>query len=371
MKKILAIAIAAGLAAPAMADTTLYGQLHASVDALSGATDYTGVSTNSSRIGVKGSSELSGGLKAIYQAEWGMDTGGKDNNGVVKNTDTAITNRNQVVGIAGGFGAVLLGRHDTPLKIVGRKADLFWSTQLGQNRNIVNPGAWDLRPNNVVAYQSPKIGGFQALAAYVTDLGVNTTSAGPDGIAGNADDLNHDKNDSTAFSINGFYKAGPMMLGAGYETHDLGDNITGPGALAVNNTDSRDALRLMGSYKFGAAKVVGFYQSESDVGFRKGVDADVLGLGVAYKVSSAGTIKGQYYTRSQDKDPAPGSVAPKDGNLFAIGYDHSLGKKTAVYAQYAKTSDVGKIGGAGHGESVAADTGGDADGFSFGVRHKF
>ena len=343
MKKLIAIAIAAGMAAPAMADTTLYGQLHASVDVLDGATSYTGVASNSSRIGVKGSAELNGGLKAIYQAEWGMDTGGKDNDGTTKSKATAITNRNQVVGIAGGFGAVLLGRHDTPMKIVGRKADLFWSTQLGQNRNIVNPGAWDLRPNNVIAYQSPKMGGFQALAAYVTDLGT---------------DNGFEKNDSTAFSINGFYKAGPLMVGAGYETHDLGENVLG----AATSAD-RNALRLMGSYKFGAAKVVGFYQSESDVNFVSGVDADTFGIGASYKISSNGTIKGQYYTRDQD-------LVADDETLLAIGYDHSLGKKTAVYAQYA-TTENGGLGGAGHGESVSADASGDADGFSFGVRHKF
>ena len=349
MKKLLAIAIAAGMAAPAIADTTLYGVIHASVDSLSGSTDYTGVSSNKSRIGVKGSAELNGGLKAIYQAEWGIDTGGADNdNGLVKTSRTAFTNRNQVIGIAGGFGAVLLGRHDTPFKIVGRKADLFWSSQLGQNRTVVNPGAWDLRPNNVIAYQSPKIGGFQALAAYVTDLGQA-------GVAPNTTD----KDASNAFSINGFYNAGPIMVGAGYETHNL-DNPPAAGA-----TDSRDAFRLMGSYKFGAAKVVGFYQNESDVGFTSGTDADTFGIGASYKISPVGTVKGQYYTRDQDN-------VNDDATLFALGYDHKLGKKTEVYAQYATVSDNGVgLRSPGHGESVGLDNSGDADGFSFGLRHKF
>ena len=345
MKKLIAIAIATAISAPALADTTLYGQLHASYDVLDGASDVTSVSSNSSRIGVKGSTELSGGLKAIYQAEWGIDTGGADNDKVTKSSKAAFGNRNQVVGIAGGFGAVLIGRHDTPMKIVGRKADLFWSTQLGQNRNVVNPGAWDLRPNNVIAYQSPKIGGFQALAAYVTDLDVTANGA--------------DKSDSTAFSINGFYKAGPMMIGAGYETHELGENNQGAGAGSVD----RNALRLMGSYKFGSAKVVGFYQSESDVGFASGVDADVLGVGASYKVSSAGTVKGQYYTRDQDGQA-------DESTLLALGYDHKLGKKTHVYGQYAVTENAG-LGGAGHGEKVSADASGDASGFSVGIRHKF
>jgi predicted porin len=327
MKKLIAIAIAAGMAAPAMADTTLYGQLHASVDFLdsdgAGTRSETSVSSNSSRIGVKGSVDLDSGLKAIYQAEWGMDTGGADSTG------STISNRNQVVGIAGGFGAVLLGRHDTPLKIVGRKADLFWSTQLGQNRNVTNPGTWDLRVNNVVAYQSPKMGGFQALAAYVTDLG------GTD--------------QNNAFSVNGIYNAGPLMVGAGYETHNL------------NAAPDQDAWRLMASYKFGAAKVVGYYQDEDN---GAAADATVWGLGASYKVSANGTVKGQYYERNN-----AGTAA--DPALLAIGYDHKLGASTDVYAQYATISDGAKLGGAGHGESTQSLTGGDSDGFSVGIRHKF
>ncbi len=336
MKKLLAIAIAAGMAAPVFANTTLYGQLHASVDVLdaNGGTDSeTTVSSNSSRIGVKGSTDLSNGLKAIYKAEWGMETGGADATSTYQ-----FKNRNQVIGVAGGFGAVLIGRHDTPMKIVGRKADLFWSTQLGQNRSVTNPKAWDLRVNNVVAYQSPKMGGFQALAAYVTDAGGT--------------------GDNTAFSINGIYKAGPLMVGAGYETHDF------------KGSDDENAFRLMASYKFGAAKVVGFYQDETNSGAMLAsstADATVVGLGASYKVSSAGTVKGQYYTRDVDG-------AAETTDLIALGYDHSLGKSTAVYAQYATISGNGGVtlGGNGHEESISAGaTGDEADGFSVGIRHKF
>ncbi len=344
MKKILAIAIAgavSAIAVPAMAETTVYGQLNASYDLLdadgAGVKSKNTVSSNSSRVGVKGSADLNGGLKAIYQAEWGMDTGGANGSPVGNGKGSVLSNRNQVVGVAGGFGAVLIGRHDTPHKIIGRKADLFWSTQLGQNRSITNPKVWDQRANNVIAYQSPKMGGFQALAAYVTDI------AGSD--------------DNTAFSINGIYNAGPMMLGASYETHD------------VDGAGDENSYRLMGSYKIGAAKVVGFYQDETNdptvAGLLGGstADATVFGIGASYKLG-AGTIKGQYYTRDNDGTSA-------DPDLIAVGYDHKLGAKTEVYAQYATISEGATLGGAGHGESIKSTNGGDADGISFGIRHKF
>ena len=344
-KSIISAAIAAAMLTPAgaaMAETRVYGQLHASYDVLDadgpGVKSINSVSSNSSRIGVKGSAELTAGLKAIYQAEWGIDTGGAsgsatDTFGTKKST---FSNRNQVVGLAGGFGAVIVGRYDTPFKTVGRKADLFWSTQLGQNRSVTNPGNWDIRANNVVAYQTPKMGGFQGLGAYITDI------AGSD--------------DNTAVSVNGFYNAGPIMLGAGYEKHNL-DVIVPGGA-------DRSAVRLMGSYKVGGAKVVGYYQDEDNDTAALGTpDATVWGIGAAYKIG-AGTIKGQYYARDNDGTNA-------DPDLIAVGYDYNLGKKTDVYAQYATVSDGQKLGGAGHGESIVSTSGGDSDGVSIGIRHKF
>ena len=117
----------------------------------------------------------------------------------------------------------------------------------------------------------------------------------------------------------------------------------------------------MGSYKFGEAKVVGFYQSTTDEGGVAGADVDTWGLGASYKVSPAGTVKAQYYKNDKTVEQS----------LFALGYDHKLGKGTDVYAQYALTDGGLGIGGSGHGESVSADGNGDTDAFSVGIRHKF
>lgn len=338
MKKLLALAVAAGLAAPAIADTTIYGILDVSVDAVdsdagtAGSTKGFTVSSNSSRLGFKGSADLNNGLKAIWKYETGINIGGADNNNGSGTGTTAstFTNRNAVVGLAGGFGAVLLGRHDTPMKIIGRKADLFYSSQLGTNYRATNVSTWDLRPNNVIAYQSPKMGGFQALAAYVTDL------AGTE--------------DATAFSINGIYNAGPLMVGLGHEQHMLEDAL-GPG------TD-RDATRLMGSYKIGKGKVVGFYQTEDN---GAAADADVFGIGAKFAVSPSGSVLGQYYDRDVDG-------TSDDGTLFAIGYEHKLGAKTMLYGQYAKAENL--VLGAGRDESYGSTTT-DSDGISVGIRHSF
>ena len=82
MKKLLAIAVAAALTAPAaMADTTLYGKLHASVGQVKTTVDgvttkNTAVESHNSCIGIKGSTALDNGLEATYGLEYAVDLDG-------------------------------------------------------------------------------------------------------------------------------------------------------------------------------------------------------------------------------------------------------------------------------------------------------
>ena len=326
------------LSAPTIAETKLYGEMHASYDKLKADSEISQdtIALNSSHIGIKGTRDLKKDLSVIYQLEWGMDS--RDNVLMpVGSSENIFSSRNQIIGLAGKRGAIIVGRYDLPLKMVGRQADLFWSSQLGQNRNITNPDVWDLRADKIIAYQSPKINGFQGLIAYAADIG------GPD--------INLEN--SSAISVNGFYKFGAVKLGAAYENQSL-----------ENSGTHREAVRLTANYKKGPLQLVGFYQNE-DNGFALTMqpDATVYGLGAAYEVG-AGTFKGQYYSRQFD---ATGS----DPQLMAVGYDYKLAKKTDVYVQTVKVTEGQKLGGAGHGASTISDVAGDASGISFGVRHKF
>lgn len=320
MKKLIAVLGASLLSMSAIADATLYGQLHASVNSVDGDENKTSVSSNSSRIGVKGATPIKSGTKMIYQAEWGIDLGGADDE-----NDDVLSNRNQVLGIAGKYGAGLIGRYDTPFKIIGRKTDLFWGSQLGANYKPLNSDTWDKRLNNIIVYQTPKYKGFQGLAAYVTDMG--------------GDD------DQTAISVNGIYNAGPLTIGGGYEKHDL-------------STGNEDAIRLMGSYQLGKSKIVGIFQDEDNA---TSSDATTLGVGASYKINPTSTVKGQIYNRSVDEG--------EDGSLMALGYDYKFGKQTDLYSTFAISDNLG-LGG-GIGEGVKADEEGDAKGVSIGIRHNF
>jgi predicted porin len=105
--------------------------------------------SRANRIGVKGSEDLGNGLKAIYQVEFGVQLA--DTNANVTSGADNVTMRNSFVGLAGGFGTFLVGRHDTPFKISTGKLDLFADTMADYNGTV---GFQDLRTDNTVAYIS-------------------------------------------------------------------------------------------------------------------------------------------------------------------------------------------------------------------------
>lgn len=354
-KNILAAAVAALVVAPfaASANTTLFGHAHASVDILSadsGTNDSAvAIASNSSRIGIKGAHDFGGGLKGVYHMEWGVAGTGDERD---------LGQRNRFVGLAGGFGTVLLGRHDTPLKIVGRKADLFWSTQLGQNRSLTNPAdgspaSWDLRANNVIAYISPKLGPVTIIGAYVADhklQGAATPNISED-------------NDFDAFSILAMGNFGPIFAAVGYEYHNLA-------AVSAGGEDQESAVRLTLTGNIGPAKVVGFYQAATDQAFTTGNDRDTYGIGASFKAGS-NTFKGQVYIADDNELQGDDSGA----TLFAVGWDRALSKSTSIYAQYASLDNADnanfRLGGAGHGSQTLAANGDTVSGASLGMRIKF
>jgi len=372
-KNILAVAIAAAVAAPAVfADATVYGNAHLSGNAFSGvqgasATKTTGlnsVSSNSSYLGVKGAEDLAGGMKAVYQMEFGVSMDG--NNAAGTDAHTGINDtRNTFIGLGGGFGTLLVGRHDSLIKMSGRKYDLF-GDQVGNSRNAlsnggVNPAVTsfvvDGRHNNVLAYVSPTWSGFHFGVAYVP--GDAVTQA--DNVYSNSADAIK----NPAVTAIADYTAGPLSVTAGYI------NIA-TGAAGVNDIS---AYRLGAGYTFGAAKIVGLYQNDNILKTVGATDKnrDTYGAGGSYALGNGGTIKGQVYFAANTKDAG----AKDSAVMTTVGYDHALSKNTTAYAVYA-LADNSKGGtytvdmtNSGTGSNVTAITGKDNSALSVGLIHKF
>ncbi|HIE55985.1 MAG TPA: porin, partial [Chromatiaceae bacterium] len=133
-KKLLSLAVAAALplaAQAANAEVTIYGKIHASVDFLSPdvGDSITDVTSRASRIGFKGSEDLGNGLKMIWKVETGVN---------IAEGGGEWASRNAYIGLAGGWGTFLYGRHDTPVKMSTGKLDIFGDTIADYNLGSQN-----------------------------------------------------------------------------------------------------------------------------------------------------------------------------------------------------------------------------------------
>jgi len=331
MKKILAAAIVSAFAAPAFAataNTDVYGKLHMSVNAFddqaAGISDV-GISSNASRIGFKGAEDLGGGLKAIWQIEQSVSLDEGTGN---------FATRNSFIGLNGGFGTMLIGRHDTPLKSVGRAVDLFGDS-MADSRNVMIDS--NGRPNNVAMYKSPSFSGLNFDALYSTGSANSPTTLG-------------EPDDTDFYSMSATYKNGPVFLGLGYANGDgLSPSID-------------KAWRLGAGFTMADLKFVAQYDKNDSI---SGIsDSDAWMVGAAYKMGNV-TLKANYMERDIDNTSA-------DPQQLTIGADYSLSKRSSVYATYAKGEYITVGSGAGTSDQVASGVaGGDISVISLGMIHTF
>jgi len=360
-KQLIAMAVAAGMVAPmvAMAEATVYGRAHMSLDFNDdGNESAMNVSSNASRVGFKASMDLDNGMKAGAQMEGtvGVDTGGFS------------MNRNTFASLGGGFGEVRVGLHDTPLKDVRSKLDMF-GDRVGDLRSLTRAGsvnlnakskgnAWDERFGNGILYISPKIADSWVIKAhYTTNKTTNPaqtdTNVPPD----------YEANDDTAYSVGANGMIGPIGLWLAYENYDYS-----------GNRDSETAMRLGLSWKIAAFKINFMYHTQADnqVTDTNGVtgkyDRDVMSIGGAWKMGK-NTFKLQY-AMADDLSCSGTGLQTADcdktaASTMGLGWDYSLAKGQTFYVMYAITANDDNAfytvtGGGGHGDNLAlrSDTAG-------------
>lgn len=342
-KSALAAGVAAGvlavggIPAAALADgPTLYGQVHLSLDLLDNGDDSAlNLSSNRSRLGVKGDFDIQEGLKGIWQIESELRADSA-------NAGT-LASRNTFVGVQGGFGAVRAGRFDTPVKLIGRQVELF-ANQVGDLRNLARaqsfPNRFDERPHNSIGWDSKRYSGIQGGVQYSTN-----TSDG-------ATDDNED--DTVSLAVN--YAEGPLYIGLGYEQN---------GNTAVGQDDP-SVIRLGGYYDLGNWRLTALWQSIS--GAQDSNDEDVYGIGARYR-HDAWSYKAQVYQLSADADD-------RDATLVAVGAEYAWTKPLTVYLDYALVdNDAARAitpNREGRGDNLAIAANGEkASAVSFGAIYRF
>src|SRR5438128_2924343 len=224
-KKLVALAVAGAFALPVAAqaqtaNVTLYGRLNIDLEFINGKQPdgsnptVNRVSSNSSRLGVRGTESLGGGLNAIFQIESSIN--GDTNAGNLGGRET-------FVGLQGDWGTLKLGRFLTPyddiLPIFGNAPTLTTSILSTAAIWAQGPlskvqGGFDARLGNSLRYETPPLGGFTGELQY--------SSRDSSGNADSADNGDHtsELRHANVVSVGAFYSKGPLDLGLAYERNN-------------------------------------------------------------------------------------------------------------------------------------------------------
>lgn len=338
-KKLIALAVAGLVSAPVMAQSNVtisgvvdMGISHRSDNIADGVSNKTAIDSglqSGNRLIFKGSEDLGNGLKANFHLEMGyfVDNGQSRSDGV--------WSRQSNLGLSGGFGSLSAGRHYAPQFSLLAGVDPFGTGLAGAANNVYK---MDVRLSNSIVYKTPNMSGFNVAAVYSRQAdGIKQENLGNDG-------------DVRVWGVSPTYSNGPLMVGLNY--HQLKANVSG--------ADSTKVWDLAGTYNFGAAKLAAAFGSREN-----GADSKYFLLGVTVPVGPAGKVLASYVRSKTDVSAAD----DPSSRMIAVGYTHSISKRTNLYAAYAtiKNSDGGTA-------SVGdASTGGQGyqKGLSLGVRHMF
>ena len=352
-KNLIALAVAGAFVAPAaMAQTanpvTLYGQVNVtleSVEAKGGASPVssrTRVEDQSSRLGVKGTEDLGGGLKAFFQLETAFRA---DQAG----TATSFANRNSAVGLQGGWGSLLLGRWDAPMKQALGPIDVWGNITIAGLTGVVSDrGNFDNRFANVVQYWSSNYGGFAfKLAASANEGKGCTTSTATPPVTTCLNPRNSGANLTFA--------RGPMYLMAAWEEHkDVSAAIP-----------KEEGYQAGGTFAFGPVKLGGAVQEFKKTGRTKQKSY------MANVTFTAGNNQfvGQYMN---SKDGLANSAATQpDCDSASVGYKYNFSRRTQFFAQYLKVDNNSAATCNFGSNTLAISAGQDPQGFALGILHNF
>ncbi|MGB1334251.1 MAG: porin [Porticoccaceae bacterium] len=272
------LAIAPFAAANGPIDGKLYGKVNVSVvNSDSGSDDTWKLNSNASRIGLKGSTQVSEGLTVFYKTEFQVDVDGDGD---------VFKQRNIYAGIKGQYGSLLAGKNDTPTKLAQKKIDLFNDLE----GDIKKTFAGENRMSNIIAYTTPKYGNFSATYAVMPSEGDNGSLS-----------------DATSYSVS-------------YSKDDLYVAVA-----SDSDVKGADLLRVVSQYKVDAWQLGLMYQ-ENDTTNQSGYFASA-----AYKSNNI-TYKAQYGSNENDTDGS-------DKTTLSVGADFKLAKNTKSFVFFTDNED--------------------------------
>ena len=285
-KSLIAVAVAAALPAAAFAQTsvTLYGVIDlslsktnqggkAQMSSNAGPGLGGGINNGTGRIGVKGTEDLGGGLKASFQYEQGI-------NGETGATDSNTFARQANMSLSGGFGTLKMGRALTPSFYGVAAYELTGTANYSAVGKMFSWAGAGSRNDSQWAYTTPKMGGFEATLGYLTE---------------------GDNGGNSKVDANAIYRGGPLVVGLSY------NKVKG----------QTKGWALGGKYDFGMFAVAASFVDPSDdrKGFTLGAQADLGPVSLVVDMArDSGNPSG--YVKSTD---------------YVVELLYPLSKRTTVY----------------------------------------
>ncbi|VWB43050.1 porin [Burkholderia lata] len=330
-----------------------------------------------SRWGMKGSEDLGGGLKTVFQLESGFNSGtGRLGQG------GRMFGRQAFVGLQSSqYGTVTLGRQYDPIVdlVQGVTGDNYFGGIFATPGDVDNNDN-SLRVSNTVKYTSPVLSGLQVEAMYgfggvagSTGSGLTYAIAaaynnGPLGIAGGYFYTNNVNGAARATGWSGSSDSifdGP--INSGYLSAKsigiaqvAGQYAIGPVTLGVGYSNAqyrRDGDSLAGfanTQKYNTGRAFVTYQASAPL---------LLGVGYAYTKAS-GNVDAKYHQVSLGADYS----LSKRTDLYLIGaYQHASGQQQVVNAsgQLVTQDAQASIGSYGYAGTKSQEI------VALGMRHKF
>ena len=348
----LALAVLAALSlnhsAHAQTNVQVYGLIDAGVETVNHASPEGGnlvrvVSggKNTSRWGLRGSEDLGGGLKAVFNLEGGilMDTGASDG---------ALFKRQANVGLEGGFGRVVIGRsftttYDLVIKFdpLGFAPNYSWATTGG----ATGPSKYGMTTSfdNLVKY-SGSSGNF----IYGASVGLGESA--------------NSSADGRKVALGGAWNANGVGLMLAHE------QVNGATVAGTGDRDKTTATHFGASYETGPWRAIAGMRSYKLQAGRPET-ADLRGntyWGGLTRVIDKVTLTGAVYHIDTRKLPAAQDADP---TMFVVRGMYALSKRTVLYlsAAHAK-ADHGQPVGLSRDDPGFAST---QTGVTAGIQHRF
>lgn len=345
----LKLTLAAALAATAglahgQSSVTLYGIVDAAYYArqLAGEervhTLTSGV-MSTSRWGFRGSEDLGGGLRGLFDVSGFFRTDSGDQG---RFPNDLVFSRFAWVGLSSPtLGRVRLGRVTTPGFLMGITTSPFGDsttvgpyllhTYLGSPSQpmMTGSGATDSAWSNSVAYNSPVWGGFTVLAQ---------VAAGEGGTGGRR------------AALGGNYTRGPFSIGVVYDKlEDMALNFSKPPQV-IPMRDG-DTLQAALTYDFKVVKLFAKYGSTELEQPATTIELDTVSLGA---LAPAG--KGRLMLEAARTKKDQTAAADQTRTTVSFGYGHDLSKRTDLFAVVMtdKLTDTDR-----------------GTGYTLGIRHNF